>query len=69
MSSRKERVIALKEATHDYVDKEKKRIENEVSVLEAVLSGRTGGAGVQQPSVEHVSAVAQNDVSTYLRGA
>ena len=66
--NRLQRVQELQEATVDYVTKEKKRIENEVSVLQAVLDGRTGGAGVQLPSKEQVKAVAYASLNDYLRG-
>lgn len=66
--SRSSRLDELKAATKDYVASEKKRIENEVKVLEAVLSGRTAGAGIQANSVAVVSAVAYADLSAFLKG-
>jgi hypothetical protein len=66
MSSRLDRLKALQQTTKDYIAKEKTRIENEVSVMEAILKGRTGGAGVQAPSTTVVAAVAQNDLSDFL---
>jgi len=66
MTDRASRVQALADAVKDYTAKEKTRIENEVSVLEAILSGRTGGAGVQASSTAVVAAVAQNDLKAYL---
>lgn len=66
MTDRTSRVQALADAVKDYTAKEKKRIENEVKVLEAILSGRTGGAGVQASSTAVVAAVAQNDLKSYL---
>lgn len=68
MATRLDRIEALEQATKDYVREEKKRIENEVSVLEAVLKGRTGGRGLQLKSTSIVAAVAQNDLVAYLKG-
>lgn len=67
--SRLDRVTQLKQATLDYISKEKTRIENEVSALEAILNGRTGGAGVQQPSKQQIAAIAQSDLEGYLKGS
>jgi hypothetical protein len=67
--SRKERLAALQDATHEYVDAEKTRIENEVSVLQEVLDGRNAGKGIQAQNTSTVAAVAQSDLATYLQGA
>lgn len=66
--SRASRLKDLETATKNYVKSEKKRIENEVKVLEAVLKGRTAGAGVQANSVAVVSAVAVSDLAAFLKG-
>lgn len=66
--SRSSRLTDLETATKDYVKNEKKRIENEVKVLEAVLQGRTAGAGIQANSVAVVSAVAFADLASFLKG-
>lgn len=66
--SRLSRVQELQTATKQYVAAEKKRIEDEVSVLEAVLDGRTGGRGVQRVGQEAVSAVAKANLAAYLQG-
>jgi hypothetical protein len=68
MSDRASRVQKLADAVKDYTKKEKTRIENEVKVLEAILKGRTGGAGVQASSNKVVEAVAKNDLKSYLEG-
>lgn len=67
--SRASRLKELQDATNQYVDAEKKRIENEVKFLEAVLKGRTAGAGIQANSVATVQAVAQSDLASYLNGS
>jgi len=69
MADRNSRLNDLKQAVHDYVDKEKTRIGNEVKVLKAILDGRTAGAGIQASSTAVVAAVAQSDLNDYLKGA
>ena len=64
---RQERLAALQQAMKDYAKEEKKRITNEVSVLTAVLQGRTGGKGIQKVGIKLVAAVASNDLSSFLK--
>lgn len=66
--SRESRLDDLQSAVKDYVKSEKKRIENEVKVLEDILKGRTAGAGIQANTVKVVQAVAQSDLSAFLKG-
>lgn len=68
MSTRQERLQSLADTTKEYVANEKKRIEDEVSALEAILKGRTGGAGIQQASTNMVQSVAEDDLASYLTG-
>lgn len=67
--SRKDRVKALKDAAAQYFKEEKTRLENEHSVLDAILKGRTAGAGIQKVSVKVVKEVADKDLAAYLEGA
>ncbi len=67
MAKRSDRLKDLQNTTKEYVKNEKTRIENEVSVLEDILKGRTGGSGSQASSAA-VAAVAFNDLASYLRG-
>jgi hypothetical protein len=67
-NNRDQRLQNLLQATQQYVQNEQTVINNQVSVLQAVLNGRTGGAGVQASSTAVVAAVAQNDIATYLQG-
>ncbi len=67
--SRSQRIQDLKTAADQYIQQEKTRVENEVQALEAILNGRTGGAGIQQVSVKVVAAVADKDLASYLKGA
>lgn len=66
---REGRLDALQAALTEYYDSEKKRLTNEASVLNAVLDGRTAGAGIQQGSVDVVSKAAESDLAAYLRGS
>lgn len=66
MANRASRVSDLETAVKEYVKKEKTNIENEVKVMEAILKGRTGGAGVQASSTKVVAAVALDDLNAYL---
>ena len=68
MSNRNNRLQQLQQTTQQYVQKEQTRINNEVSVMQDILNGRTGGAGVQQSGTAVVTAVAQNDLNAYLSG-
>ena len=67
MATRVERLDALQKALDDYTSKEKKRIENEVKFLKAVLKGRTGQETVSR-TVDVISEAAYKDVATYLFG-
>lgn len=69
MSNRVARLSEIESTVKEYVKAEQRRIENEVRVLEAVLKGRTGGAGVQANSTGVVEAVAKSDLAAYLKGS
>lgn len=68
MASRDERLAELEKTAKEYIQLEKTRIENEVSVLEAILKGRTGGAGIQASNTATVAAIANSDLAAYLKG-
>jgi hypothetical protein len=68
MAGRQQRLDDLERTARQYIQAERSRLGNEVQFLEAVLKGRTGGAGVQQIAVRVVTAVAQNDLAAYLKG-
>jgi hypothetical protein len=69
MASRSALLKQLQSTTKAYVTKERTRLQNEASVLTAVLKGRTGGKGIQAANTTAVAAVAQASLSTYLSGA
>jgi hypothetical protein len=68
MADRLSRLKELENATKEYIKAERKRAENEVKSLQAILDGRTGGAGIQAISVNIVAAVANKDLEAYLKG-
>lgn len=67
MATRADRLDALQKALDNYTSKEKKRIENEVTFLKAVLKGRTGQETVSR-AVSVISEAAYGDMATYLFG-
>lgn len=66
MSTRLDRLKTLQSAMQEYVDKERTRLTNEASVLDAVLKGRTGGKGIQAVNTKVGTAVAEKDLAAYL---
>ena len=68
MADRASRLQDLEDAAKEYIKAERTRAENEVKSLQAILDGRTGGAGIQAVSVNVVAAVANKDLETYLKG-
>lgn len=56
----------LKKTGDEYVEDEKKRLTNEASALEAILTGRAGGAGIQDLNTQLATAVAKRDLAEYL---
>lgn len=66
VQTRNDRLQALSTAVEEYVNAEKQRIDQEVSILQDVLNGRTGGQGIQRFAVDVADSVAQNDLAYYL---
>lgn len=64
---RQARLDRLEAAVTTYVNKEKKRIEREVAVLEAVAKGR-GWGDLNQPAINTVTEVAQYELKAFLDG-
>lgn len=69
MASRLSMLQDLQKTTKEYVAKERSRLKNEAAVLTAVLSGRTGGKGIQAVSTAVVSSVAKKRLADYLAGS
>lgn len=56
----------LQSAVKSYTAAERKRLQNEVSVMKAILKGRTGGAGIQSLNTQVASAAAKSSLDAYL---
>jgi uncharacterized protein YqeY len=67
--SRLDRLKELQKSLKEYLANERKRLENEVSVLESILDGRTAGKGIQQVNTTTISSVAESDLAKYLKGS
>lgn len=59
----------LQATTKDYVGKERIRLNKEADIMKAILSGRTGGKGIQAISKVIVASAAQRRLQEYLSGA
>jgi hypothetical protein len=66
VTARRKRVGELQAATNDYVSKEKSRLSKEADVLQKILDGRNSGSGIQALNTEVATAVAMNDLASYL---
>lgn len=67
-SDRQSRLERLKKATEDYVNAEKKKIEDDVAALEEILDGRTGGQGLRKYPAQAASEFAESDLADFLAG-
>lgn len=63
---RKQRLQELQSAVKKYAAAETKRLKNEVSVMESILKGRTGGAGIQKLNTQVAVEVAYASLDAYL---
>lgn len=68
-SERDARLQRLQDAADSYVEEEQSRIDTEVQVLEAVLSGRRGGQGAAGDAAAAASLLAEADLDAFLTGA
>jgi hypothetical protein len=62
-----QRVTALQQTATQYITNEQNDINNTVQVIQAILNGRTGGAGVQSSSATAVAAAAFNSLADFLQ--
>lgn len=62
------RITALENAFNEYEASEKKRITNEASVLQAILDGRTGGAGIDRFSIQVIETATRSSIQALLDG-
>lgn len=62
------RLNALKRATDEWADKEKKRLEDEAIFLKSVLKGRTGAGRLANQNVADSSKLVVDEISQFLEG-
>jgi hypothetical protein len=67
-AARRARLDRLKQALTDYATAEKKRIEAEVSTLQDILDGRTGGQGLSKYPAQDASRFAYDSMAEFLAG-
>jgi len=59
---------ALLEAFTDYIDKQIKRKENDVELLENILKGHNTPTAVSASVIDTVTVLAERDLSKFLAG-
>ena len=57
---------ALEDAVKEWGDTEKKRLENEVKFMRAVLMGRTGSETAATSALDSASALLQREIEDFL---
>jgi len=68
MRSRREIALAdLKEKAREWIDKEKKRINNEVDYLSSSLEGVTGSSTLTRKNEETAQVFFQDELASFLR--
>lgn len=65
---RLQRLQSLEDAMKDYVTEERKRIEDEVALLEAVIENRRSGVGASGDATNTATKLAAADLAWFLRG-
>jgi len=65
---RNARLDALKAATKQWADQQKKRLKSQVTLGKRILKGRTGSERLAQASVESVSSLTVNQINDFLTG-
>lgn len=68
MADVKALLLEMQDATNKYVAEEKKRLENEATVLKAILNGRTAGKGVMSTPVAEASRAAYASLDKFMKG-
>lgn len=66
MTTRDERLAALEQAVTEWADQEEQRLNDEVSFLRSVFSGRTNGAQLSDYLVSHASSLLENEINAFL---
>lgn len=65
---RNKRLDALNEATVQWAEQQKQRLNNQVALGKRILKGRTGSERLAQASVDAVSDLAVDQINDFLTG-
>lgn len=65
---RNELLDELKSAADEWYEREKKRIEDEVSFMKSFMRGRTGSERLAGSSTEQMGVYAENSINVFLAG-
>lgn len=66
MADRDDRLTALQDAVDTWANGEVERLEEEVSFLQSVFSGRTNGGELADYITEEASSLLQDEVNAFL---
>lgn len=67
-AARNARLDALKKATQEWADQQKKRLKDQVALSKRILKGRTGSERLAQSSVQAVSDLVVDQINQFLTG-
>lgn len=68
MTTRNERLAALRQAVEQWADREEERLEDEAEYLRSVSRGLTSSGGVGQTVTTQASELLEDEISAFLRG-
>lgn len=66
MTTRDERLLALKTAVEEWADREEEYLEKEVEFLESVREGLSSSGGLSEQTTEQASALTQDEIDEFL---
>lgn len=66
MTTRNERLTALRDAVDRWADAEERRLQDEKAFLESVFNGRTNGGQLSQYITEEASSLLEDEVNAFL---
>lgn len=66
MTTRNERLTALRDAVDRWADAEERRLQDEKTFLESVFDGRTNGGQLTQFITEEASSLLEDEVNAFL---
>ena len=66
MTTRDERLLALKTAVEEWADREEQRLRDELEFLESVRDGLASSGGVSQVTTAVASELTQDEIDEFL---